>query len=166
MSRSLVLTNSELIEKSVANNESELTHTGALLSLTGNRTGRSPKDRFIVEESSTKDKIDWGEVNRQFEANHFDKLWDKVNNYLDDRDNYVSNVHVGSNKDHYIPVEVKSELGRLCTTSDRLGTSLNLLDKVFVLGLCELTSLIGIKVNVVSPDLGTEVGKTSHSGIR
>ena len=57
MSRSLNLSNSELIEKSVANNESELTHTGALLSLTGNRTGRSPKDRFIVQESSTKDKI-------------------------------------------------------------------------------------------------------------
>lgn len=110
MSRSLILSNSELIEKSVANNESELTHTGALLSLTGNRTGRSPKDRFIVKESSTEDKIDWGEVNRPFDSNHFDKLWDKVNNYLDDKDNYVSNVHVGSNKDHYIPVEVKSEL--------------------------------------------------------
>ena len=52
MSRSLYLSNSELIEKSVANNESELTHTGALLSLTGNRTGRSPKDRYIVQELS------------------------------------------------------------------------------------------------------------------
>ena len=110
MSRSLNLSNSELIEKSVANNESELTHTGALLALTGNRTGRSPKDRYIVEESSTKDKIDWGEVNRPFDSNHFDKLWNKVSAYLDDKDNYVSNVHVGSNKDHYIPVEVKSEL--------------------------------------------------------
>ncbi len=110
MSRSLNLSNSELIEKSVANNESELTHTGALLALTGNRTGRSPKDRYIVEESSTKDKIDWGEVNRPFDSNHFDKLWNKVSAYLDDKDHYVSNVHVGSNKDHYIPVEVKSEL--------------------------------------------------------
>ena len=110
MSRSLILSNSELIEKSVANNESELTHTGALLSLTGNRTGRSPKDRFIVKESSTEDKIDWGEVNRPFNAQHFDALWTKVNNYIDDKDNYVSKVHVGANKDHYIPVEVKSEL--------------------------------------------------------
>ena len=110
MSRSLVLSNSELIEKSVANNEGELTHTGALLSLTGNRTGRSTNDRFIVKESSTEDKIEWGEVNKPFDANHFDRLWDKVNNYLDDKVNYVSNVHVGANKDHYIPVEVKSEL--------------------------------------------------------
>jgi phosphoenolpyruvate carboxykinase (ATP) len=110
MSRSLVLSNSELIEKSVANNEGELTHTGALLSLTGNRTGRSTNDRFIVKENSTEDKIEWGEVNKPFDANHFDRLWDKVNNYLDDKVNYVSNVHVGANKDHYIPVEVKSEL--------------------------------------------------------
>tara|TARA_B100001142_G_C14312009_1_gene646988 strand:+ start:472 stop:1995 length:1524 start_codon:yes stop_codon:yes gene_type:complete len=110
MSRSLVLSNSELIEKSVANNEGELTHTGALLSLTGNRTGRSTNDRFIVKESSTEDKIEWGEVNKPFDANDFDRLWDKVNNYLDDKVNYVSNVHVGANKDHYIPVEVKSEL--------------------------------------------------------
>ena len=110
MSRSLVLSNSELIEKSVANNEGELTHTGALLSLTGNRTGRSTNDRFIVKESSTEDNIEWGEVNKPFDAHHFDKLWNKVNNYLDDKVNYVSNVHVGANKDHYIPVEVKSEL--------------------------------------------------------
>ena len=46
MSRSLVLSNAELIEKSVANNEGELTHTGALLSLTGNRTGRSPNEVY------------------------------------------------------------------------------------------------------------------------
>ena len=109
MSRSLNLSNSELIEKSVANNESELTHTGALLALTGNRTGRSPKDRYIVEESSTKDKIDWGEVNIPFEADHFDNLWNKVSDYLDNKDCYMSEVHVGSNKDHYIPVVVKSE---------------------------------------------------------
>ena len=110
MSRSLQLTNSELIEKSVANNESVLTHTGALLALTGNRTGRSTKDRFIVKENSTEDKIEWGEVNRPFDAEDFDRLWDKVNAYMDERDHYVSEVHVGSNSNHYIPVEVRSEL--------------------------------------------------------
>ena len=56
MSRSLVLTNSELIEKSVANNESELTHTGALLSLTGNRTGRSPKIDLLLRKAAPKIK--------------------------------------------------------------------------------------------------------------
>ncbi len=71
MSRSLVLSNSELIEKSVANNEGELTHTGALLSLTGNRTGRSTNDRFIVKESSTEDKIEWGRGKQAFRSQSF-----------------------------------------------------------------------------------------------
>ena len=109
MSRELNLTNSKLIEQAIANGEGELTNTGAFLALTGNRTGRSPSDRFIVQENSTADKIDWGEVNIPFEADHFDDLWSKVSDYLDSKDCYMSEVHVGSNKDHYIPVVVKSE---------------------------------------------------------
>ena len=109
MSRILDLPNAKLIESAVANAEGTLTDTGAFLALTGNRTGRSPKDRFIVKESSTADKIDWGEVNRPFDSDHFDTLWNKVSDYLDNKDHYVSNVHVGANKDHYIPVKVKTE---------------------------------------------------------
>ena len=109
MSRTLDLPNAKLIESAVANAEGTLTDTGAFLALTGNRTGRSPKDRFIVKESSTADKIDWGEVNRPFDSDHFDALWNKVSDYLDNKDHYISNVHVGANKDHYIPVKVKAE---------------------------------------------------------
>ena len=109
MSRILDLPNAKLIESAVANAEGTLTDTGAFLALTGNRTGRSPKDRFIVKESSTADKIDWGEVNRPFDSDHFDVLWNKVSDYLDNKDHYISNVHVGANKDHYIPVKVKTE---------------------------------------------------------
>ena len=109
MSRILDLPNAKLIESAVANAEGTLTDTGAFLALTGNRTGRSPKDRFIVKESSTADKIDWGELNRPFDSDHFDALWNKVSDYLDNKDHYISNVHVGANKDHYIPVKVKTE---------------------------------------------------------
>ena len=109
MSRILDLPNAKLIESAVANAEGTLTDTGAFLALTGNRTGRSPKDRFIVKESSTADQIDWGEVNRPFDSDHFDALWNKVSDYLDNKDHYISSVHVGANKDHYIPVKVKTE---------------------------------------------------------
>ena len=109
MSRVLNLNNSKLIEKAIANGEGELTDTGAFLALTGTRTGRSPSDRFIVQENSTSDKIDWGNVNIPFDAENFENLWNKVTDYLDNKDCFESKVHVGSNRDHYIPVIVKSE---------------------------------------------------------
>ena len=109
MSKVLELSNTRLIQHAVANGEGELVANGAFNSLTGSRTGRSPADRFIVKEGSTSDQIDWGEVNKPFDPEHFDKLWDKVSDYLDNKNHYLSNVHVGANKEHYIPVEVKTE---------------------------------------------------------
>ena len=93
----------------VANDEGKLVSNGAFLALTGSRTGRSPKDRFIVEEASTRDQIEWGNVNQPFNSDDFNNLWDKVSDYLSNKKHYKTEVHVGSNKDHYIPVEVKCE---------------------------------------------------------
>ncbi|HAY41918.1 MAG TPA: phosphoenolpyruvate carboxykinase (ATP), partial [Gammaproteobacteria bacterium] len=60
------LTPSELIEQALTRNEGSLTNTGALLITTGDRTGRSPNDRFIVDEPSTSQDIEWGDVNKPF----------------------------------------------------------------------------------------------------
>ena len=103
------LSNQELISEALKNNEGVLAANGALSTITGLRTGRSPNDRFIVKENSTEEQIDWGDINKPFEENKFHALWDKVSGYLSNKKTYTTNVHVGSNDDHYLPVKVTTE---------------------------------------------------------
>ena len=108
-SHTLELSTEELIQAAVNNNEGVIASNGAFSTTTGKRTGRSPNDRFIVREPGTDDLIDWGEVNKPFDEDKFDLLWNKVDSWLAERDRYTSKVHVGSHDEHYLPVRVKTE---------------------------------------------------------
>lgn len=101
--------NEELIAEAVKNNEGVVASNGAFSATTEARTGRSPNDRFIVDEPTTSDLIDWGEINKPFDSQKFDLLWDKVENYLANKNRYTSYLHVGSHKDHYLPIKVTTE---------------------------------------------------------
>ena len=103
------LNNEKLIAHAVKNNEGIIASNGAFATSTGTRTGRSPNDRFIVDEPTTSSLIDWGEINKPFSSEKFDLLWDKVDNYLSNRNRYISHLHVGSHQEHYLPIKVTTE---------------------------------------------------------
>ncbi len=83
------LSSEELHKITVEKNQGVTVNSGALAVNTGEFTGRSPKDRFIVEDAITKDEIWWGDINIPFESDKFDKLYDKVVNYLSDKELFV-----------------------------------------------------------------------------
>ncbi|KGR73622.1 phosphoenolpyruvate carboxykinase (ATP) [Ureibacillus manganicus] len=100
----------ELVEKATSRNEAVLTVDGAVVAKTGKYTGRSPKDKFIVEEESTKDKIDWGKVNQTISAEVFDNLYVKVVNFLKEKDElYVFKGFAGADKESQLPIQVVNE---------------------------------------------------------
>lgn len=100
------LTPSELIEEAIKNGEGTLTDTGALACDTGTFTGRSPKDRFIVRDSVTEDKVWWGGINIPITPEHFDGLLAKMTRHLEDRKVYVRDAYAGAEKDYRLRLRV------------------------------------------------------------
>src|SRR5262249_25035731 len=70
------------VQSAVRNQEGLLTDTGALAVQTGERTGRSPKDRFLVKEAESEAHIDWNKINQPIEPARFEQLQSKITRYL------------------------------------------------------------------------------------
>jgi phosphoenolpyruvate carboxykinase (ATP) len=99
-----------LVEAAVRRREGMISSRGALSARTGKRTGRSPKDRFIVENAATRDTVGWGEVNKPFPQAAFDALLTKAANYVDNLDEvYVVDAFAGADPRYSINVQVVCE---------------------------------------------------------
>ncbi len=105
------LTPEELTEHSIRKGMGELADSGALVIHTGEFTGRSPDDRFIVKDSMTASKVHWGKVNIPFESRNFDKLWRKCCAYLKKKEVYVRDLraNASANPDYQLRLRVITE---------------------------------------------------------
>ena len=84
--------------------------SGALAIYTGKFTGRSPKDRYIVKDNITKDKVWWGDINIPIAESYFEKLYSKITNYLSGKDLYVRDSYVCSLESSRLNVRTICEL--------------------------------------------------------
>jgi phosphoenolpyruvate carboxykinase (ATP) len=101
----------ELYEHAIKNGEAHLTKHGALRVLTGQYTGRSPKDKFFVEEPSSRDQIWWGAINQPVPQEVFDHMHHKVLTHLSHRQHlYVLDAFAGTDPAYRLPIRVISEV--------------------------------------------------------
>jgi len=99
-----------LVEAAVRRREGMISESGALAARTGKRTGRSPKDRFIVENELTKDKIAWGQVNKPVSPEKFDRVLGRAISYLENLDEvYVVDAYAGADPRYRLNVQLVCE---------------------------------------------------------
>ena len=99
----------ELIEETIIRGEGVLTDTGALAVDTGEFTGRSPKDKYVVYDDNTKDSVWWGEVNNRFESDKFDLLHNRMLAYLGGKEVYVRDAYACADPSYRINIRVVNE---------------------------------------------------------
>src|SRR6202140_3495442 len=97
-----------LVEHSSRRNEAKLAANGAIVGYT-NRTGRSPKDKFIVKDETTANAVAWGAVNAPFEPERFDALYARVMEHLRGRELFVQDLFCGADPAYRLPVRIFNE---------------------------------------------------------
>ena len=98
-----------LVEHAIRKGEAQLADNGALVATTGKKTGRSPKDKFVVKDALTANKVAWGAVNQPFDAAKFDALYLRVMEYLSTRELFVQDLFCGADTTYRLPVRFVNE---------------------------------------------------------
>lgn len=99
----------ELQQETIRKGQGRETDNGTLAIDTGEFTGRSPKDRFIVKDEITRDKVWWGNINIPFPTPLFDALYDKVTAYLSEKEIYVRDCYACADDQYRLNIRVINE---------------------------------------------------------
>lgn len=103
------LTPAELVEEAITRGEGTLVDSGALAADTGEFTGRSPKDRFIVCDETTENSVWWGDVNIKFDPAKFDLLYNRVCAYLSGKEVFVRDSYACADPEYRMNIRVVTE---------------------------------------------------------
>ncbi|MDR5659055.1 phosphoenolpyruvate carboxykinase (ATP) [Serpentinicella sp. ANB-PHB4] len=99
----------QLMEISVEREGAGIADNGALSINTGKYTGRSPKDRFIVDEPTVHDYINWNKTNLAISEEKFERLYNKAITYMEEKELYVFDGFVGADLKYRMPIRVVNE---------------------------------------------------------
>ena len=100
------LTSAELIERAIQNREGMLSKGGALVVRTGQFTGRSPKDKYIVRDSTTESSVHWGSVNQPMSPAVFDSIEERLRKFLNGKELFVQDCFGGADPTYALGVRV------------------------------------------------------------
>jgi phosphoenolpyruvate carboxykinase (ATP) len=103
------LSSDELHAETISKGQGAEASSGALAVNTGEFTGRSPMDRFIVKDDITKDRVWWGTINIPFESDKFQKLYNKVVAYLSEKEVYVRDSYACADENYKLNIRVINE---------------------------------------------------------
>ncbi|MBZ5624018.1 MAG: phosphoenolpyruvate carboxykinase (ATP) [Acidobacteriia bacterium] len=100
----------QLLEHAIQRREGSFASGGSFVVRTGQFTGRSPKDKFVVRDEITDPTVQWGAVNQPISESHFDRLYSKMMAFWQGHDVYVQDCFVGADPAYTLPIRVVSQL--------------------------------------------------------
>ncbi len=98
-----------LYEEAIFRKEGRITNMGAMLVLSGEHTARAAKDKFVVKEPTTESEIWWGENNTPISPERFDNIFNRMKEYLEERDVFVQDCYVGADENYQMPIRIVTE---------------------------------------------------------
>ena len=95
-----------LVEMILERNEGVLSSTGSLSVKTGKFTGRSPDDKYVVDDEITHGAVDWGKVNKPISEENFDRIFRRMKKHIEEKEMFIFDGFVGAEPDNRLPIRV------------------------------------------------------------